>query len=158
MRLWEDGGAWHWVKRSDERARALVDGETVGKPPHYSRQTPGADEFMSNGKTLVLMTDDGLAVWGAIENMDPAGKRRWRVSIFRNKGPRVSSELVAEATDRTFDYWRNHYRCIPSVPLQTEVDPTKVRRKRDPGRCFLRAGWRRIGVVNGLVVLQAPTP
>lgn len=37
----------------------------------------------------------------------------------------------------------------------TFVDPGKVRRKRDPGRCFLKAGFRRVGsTAGGLVALQ----
>ncbi len=56
---------------------------------------------------------------------------------------------------RTFDFWRRVHG-LPSVPLQTEVDPGKTRPKRDPGRCFLRAGWFVVGVRRGLVILQAP--
>lgn len=63
---------------------------------------------------------------------------------------------MREATARTYAYWRRHYGGLPAVPLTTEVDPRKTRRKRDPGRCFLRAGWSRVGVVRGLVVLRAP--
>lgn len=152
-----EDGHWRRVLRSDGRARALVDGEhRADGQPHYSRQTPGAAEFMANGRTLVLLTDDGLAVWGVIENMDPAGGRRWRCSMFRNEGPVLSSELVREATARTYEYWKRHYGGAPSVPLTTEVDPAKTRRKRDPGRCFRRAGWSVFGMVRGLVVLQAP--
>lgn len=33
--------------------------------------------------------------------------------------------------------------------------PSRVRRKRDPGRCYLRAGFRRVGVTKGgLITLQ----
>lgn len=142
-------GAWWAVDRCDERARRLADS-------HYSRQTPGARDFMSSGRTLVLLTLDSLAVWGAIENLDPAGGLHWRVSIFRNTSPARSSELVAEGTARTFEYWERHYGARPRVPLRTEVDPSKTRRKRDPGRCFLKAGWRRIEVKRGLVILEAP--
>lgn len=156
--LWRDG-LWRKVRRCDARAVALVDGTyAAGAPPHYSRQTVGAAEFMANGRTLVLLTDDGLAVWGAIENMDPAGGARWRCSIFRNEGPHLSSVLVAEATRRTYDYWTRRFGQLPSVPLQTEVDPLRTRRKRDPGRCFRRAGWTVVGEARGLVVLQAPAP
>lgn len=42
------------------------------------------------------------------------------------------------------------------APTWTEVDPRKTRRKRDPGRCFIKAGWRVVGESNGLVVLEAP--
>lgn len=113
---------------------------------------------MANGKTFVMLTRDARAVWGVIENMDPAGAPRWRCSIFRNEGPILSSDLVREATSRTYAYWSRHYGGHPAVPLTTEIDPGKTRRKRDPGRCFLRAGWKRIGEVRGLVVLEAPAP
>ena len=43
-----------------------------------------------------------------------------------------------------------------TVPLTTEVDPSRVRRKRDPGRCFRRAGWLVTGIVRGLWVYEAP--
>jgi hypothetical protein len=85
------------------------------------------------------------------------GVHLWRVSIFRNESPVLSSELVREATDRTRDYWRRHYGGEPSAPLRTEVDPIKTRRKRDPGRCFIKAGWRVVGETkSGLVQLEAP--
>lgn len=44
----------------------------------------------------------------------------------------------------------------PAEPLETEVDPTKTRHKRDPGRCFRRAGWTVTGERRGLVILRAP--
>lgn len=146
--FWEDG-LWRRVSARDARARALAD-------RHYSRQTPGASDFMASGRKLVLLTLDERAVWGAIENLDPVGNLRWRVSLFRNEGPTLSSALVIEATTRTYLFWTRHYRSVPAVPLQTEVDPRSVRSKRDPGRCFLRAGWRTVGVRRGLVVLEAP--
>lgn len=145
-----DTDPWIRVRRCDGRARRLAD-------RHYSRQTPGAQEFMASGKTLVLLSRDALSVWGAIENMDPAGGLRWRVSIFRREGGAVrSSDLIRSATQRTFAYWRIRYGAVPPVPLTTEVDPKKTRSKRDPGRCFIRAGWHRIDVRRGLVILEAP--
>lgn len=154
--LFDMGGRWHAVDRCDVRARRLAD-------RHYSRQSPGAVDFMAAGVTLVLLTDCERAVWGAIENLDPAGAPRGRVSIFRNEGAGLSSDLIREATDRTYVYWSKPPRRRPSVPLTTEVDPDRTKRKRDPGRCFIRAGWRVVDVrrrhVAGggtLVVLQAP--
>lgn len=151
---------WLPVKRCEPRARALVDGESFGGAPHYSRQTPGATEFMSNGRTFVLLTDCGRGVWGVIENKDPRGGLHWRVSMFRNEGAGLSSALVRTATDLTFAYWLRRYGALPKVPLRTEVDPSKTRRKRDPGRCFRKAGWRVVGETKtgrGVrVVLEAP--
>ena len=111
---------------------------------------------MASGRTLVLLSADALACWGAIENMDPVGNRRWRCSIFRNESPVLSSDLVREATSTTYAYWLRHYGGLPTVPLQTEVNPSATRRKRDPGRCFLRAGWTRVDERRGLVILEAP--
>jgi len=144
-------GYWQRVRRTDPRARRLAD-------RHYSRQTPGAAEFMASGRTLVLLAElsGAFAVWGAIENLDPVGNRRWRCSIFRNETLILSSALIEEATERTYAFWLRHYSGLPSVPLTTEVDPERVLRKRDPGRCFRRAGWTVRGIVRGLVVLQAP--
>lgn len=149
LRAFDDGGAWHRVSRYDARARALAE-------RHYPRQTPGAPQFLPPGRRLVMLTDDGLAVWGVCENLDPAGALRWRVTIFRNEGPRLSSSLVLEGTARTFEHWRRRYGGVPPVPLQTEIDPRKTRRKRDPGRCFRKAGWREVARRRGLVVLEAP--
>lgn len=102
---------WRNVRRNDVRARELADG-------HYSRQTPGADEFMSSGRTFVLLAEvDGKrAVWGAIENLDPAGGRRFRCSIFRNETSLLSSDLVREATALTLDRWRRVFGWSGSPP------------------------------------------
>ena len=76
LALFAPDGFWRPVKRCDITARLLAD-------RHYSRQTIGAIGFMASGKTLVMTALDGAAVWGVIENMDPAGNLRWRCSIFR---------------------------------------------------------------------------
>lgn len=147
--------AWEIVDRDDPRARRLAD-------EHYPRRTPGAREFMTVGKTLVMLTPCNRATWGVIENLDPTGAPHWRCTIFRNVGAGRSSDLIREATVLTFEYWRRHYGGVPVVPLRTEVDPKKVRPKRDPGRCFIRAGWRVVegsprSKRRGLVILEAPT-
>lgn len=122
-------------------------------------------DFMASGKTLVLLAEHQepgswsppyFAVWGAIENLDPAGNRRWRCSIFRNETLILSSTLIAEATERTYAFWLRHYGGVPPVPLTTEVDPERIIHKRDPGRCFRKAGWRVVRTVRGLLVLEAP--
>lgn len=149
------GRAWWVVTKYDPRARALAD-------RHYSRRTVGGDGFMACGRTLVMLTLCGRAVWGAVENLDPVGGLHWRISIFRNEGTgRLSSELVREGTELTAAWWRLHYGGLPPVPLRTEIDVSEVRPKRDPGRCFRRAGWRVVesarGDARGLVVLEAPS-
>lgn len=142
---------WQEVKRCDSRARVLAD-------LHYSRQTHGAREFMPPGATFVLLTADGRAVWGAVENRF-RGRTHWRITIFRNTGGRLSSFLIRQATRLTRAKWRLG-RGTPGR-LRTEVDASKIRRKRDPGRCFLRAGWTVVGKTRrgrhpGAIVLEAP--
>lgn len=69
--------------------------------------------------------------------------------------------LITAAVAATAAVWRP-----PSLGIVTFVDPTKVRRKRDPGRCFRRAGFRPVGSTKaGLLALQllpdafpAPSP
>lgn len=148
--LWATG---HWieVRRCDRDAASIAD-------RHYSRQTPGAIEFLPPGQTLALVTRDGGAVWGVCLNLDPVGSLRWRVTIFRREHGALASDLVREATALTYSRWRERGP-LPSIPLTTEVDPRKTRKKRDPGRCFLRAGWRVIDHDRrGLIVLKAPAP
>ena len=64
-------------------------------------------------------------------------------STFRNERGRdfLSSELILEAIAATRYYW-------PDAPtphgLITFVAPGKVKRKRDPGRCYLRAGFQQL--------------
>lgn len=55
---------WRRVKRCDVAARELAD-------RHYSRQTPGAQDFMPPGRTFVMLTPDDRAVWGVVENQAP---------------------------------------------------------------------------------------
>jgi len=149
-------GACPWVEvnKNHRGARELAD-------RHYSRQTPGAPGFLPPGRTLVLVTRCGRAVWGVCENVDPAGVLRFRVTIFRNEGAGLSSSLISSATTRTLATWQSRHGI--RAPLRTEVDASRVRAKRDPGRCFRRAGWRFVGETAGghgrrrLLVFEAPT-
>ena len=153
---------WRHVHRCYYAARDLVDGDgSETGLPHYSRQTPGAQDFMGSGWTFVLYheSDAGRAVWGVILNRAPGTEEwRWRCSVFRNESSIQSSDMIKAATAETYSYWERKYHGRPGVPLTTEVDPARVRRKRDPGRCFIKAGWRRVGVTKdkGLIVFEAP--
>lgn len=150
----------HVVSETDPRALALVDGThpLAAGQPHYSRQHPGSPTFTGNGASLVMVTGDAMSVWSVIHQRVVASTEwRWRCNVFRRVGGGLASDLIRSATESTRLAWARRYGRLPEVPLTTEVDPAKVRRKRDPGRCFLRAGWRVIGVTgNGLVRLEAP--
>jgi hypothetical protein len=75
----------------------------------------------------------------------------WMCSAFRNESPHLSSELITEAVAATRSIWPEP----PELGMVTFVDPTKIRHKRDPGRCYLKAGFKRIGASkSGKIALQ----
>jgi hypothetical protein len=63
----------------------------------------------------------------------------------RESHPAQSSVLIREAIAAT----RWYYGDPPPLGMVTFVDAGKVRRKRDPGRCFIRAGFKKVGKTKG---------
>ena len=120
---------------------------------HYSRQTPGSDQFMPPGRKLVLSRAD--AVWGTSWPFAQYVRHQWAGAmlccLFRNEGECLSSSLIRDALAAT--RWR--YPELPALGMVTFINAAKVRHKRDPGRCFLRAGFIRCGETKGgLIALQ----
>lgn len=151
-----EAGPWVEVNRYQPGARELAD-------RHYSRRTPGDPQWLPPGEPFALLSRCGRAVWGVVHGFVPnTPEKRWRCSIFRNEGAGLSSVLIAIATTLTFAHWSERYGGLPPVRLSTEIDAGKIKRKRDPGRCFRRAGWTVRGLTPGghgrpsLVVLDAP--
>jgi hypothetical protein len=137
-----------WVvgHRFDADARALAD-------RHYNRQSPGAPQFAPPGRLLVLKTPSLDAFWVTCwpRFAQHAWLGAWICTAFRNEGPLLSSELIRDAVACT----RAKFPCPPSLGMVTFVNPRKVRHKRDPGRRFLRAGFRRDGYTkSGLIALR----
>lgn len=77
-----------------------------------------------------------LFVWRKFISAD--GQQGVNNAIFRNDGAGLSSLLITEAMRLAWDRW-------PGERLYTYVNPQAIRRKRDPGRCYIRAGWRPCG-------------
>ncbi len=75
--------------------------------------------------------------------------------MFRNEGAGLSSELIRQAVAATRAYWGEP----PSLGMVSFVDANEVRRKRDPGRCFRKAGWKHVGHTKGglLAFQQLPS-
>lgn len=123
---------------------------------HYSRRTVGSDQFVAPGACLVLVAAD-KALWVSRlpepQYVRHAWPDAWECATFRNEGAGLSSELIREAVAAT--RWR--YGEPPSAGMITFVDPERTRHKRDPGRCFVRAGFDRLDErtkKRGLVVLR----
>ena len=136
-----------WVEsyRADPRAAAIAD-------RHYNRH---ARQFVPPGRCLVFLTPDAGALWitswPIAEYVQHAWAGAWICSCFRREsGPRAS-DLIRAAIAATRYTWP----AIPPLGMVTFVDRDKVRPKRDPGRCFLRAGFRIVGETKGgLLALQ----
>lgn len=133
--------------RADPRAVALAD-------RHYNRQKIGTPQFVPPGRCFVLTTPEADAVWVTswpfAEYVKHAWAGAWVNSIFRNESRHLSSELIREAIAATRTEWEP-----PALGIITFVDAGKVRRKRDPGRCYIKAGFKRVGfTAGGLVALQ----
>lgn len=106
------------------------------------------------GRSLVLTTESYNALWVSMwpypEYVRHAWPDSWFCQIFRNEGPMLSSKLIKEAVGVTLEYWKY----IPQDGLITFIDKTKVQ-SNNPGYCFLRAGFERVGETqSGLVSLQ----
>ena len=129
--------AWRLSWRNDPTARAIAD-------RHYNRQAVGAPGFVPPGRCLVLLSDSPalwVTSWPLAAYVQHAWAGAWVCSCFRNEGPALSSDLIRAAVAAT--RWR--WPTPPPLGMVTFVDPAKVRRKRDPGRCFVRAGFRPAG-------------
>jgi len=126
-------GPWMLTHKGDAACRMLAD-------RHYSRQTPGADMFCRPGKNLVLRTALADAVWVTWSGIRDDGLQAWECTIFRNESPHMSSQMIKAAVTATLAEWGTP----PADGLITYVAPDKIR-SINPGCCFKRAGWQRIG-------------
>jgi hypothetical protein len=136
---------WRVSWRADVAARKVAD-------RHYSRQSVGAAQFVPPGRCVVLVIPDvalWITSWPFGEFVKHAWPGAWVCSAFRNERSdlHLSSELITEALAATRFYWTP-----PAEGMITFVDPMKTRRKRDPGRCFRRAGFVDAGETKGGLV------
>lgn len=146
---------WALSDKGDPRAVAIYD-------RHYSRRPSsiGKPCIAPPGRCLVLTLPIGGGLWVTSAQLPEFVKHSWPgawlCTVFRNESAALSSTLVIAAVEATVAAWGP----LPPAGFVTFVDAGKVRRKRDPGRCFLRAGWTRVGETRGgLVILRlSPCP
>jgi hypothetical protein len=146
----EESAFWYLSHRADKRALPLAD-------RHYSRQKPGTPQFVPPGRCVVLLTQDADALWVSSWPFAEYVKHDWRgawiCSLFRNEGDVLSSLLIRDAVAVTRSMWE-----APEIGMVTFIDATKTRHKRDPGRCFLRAGFAHAGYTKGGLRVLILTP
>ena len=118
---------------------------------HYTaRLTRKIRQFVGPGGKMVLLTPDARALFVWRKFISDDAQTGVNCAVFRNEGSSAgrSSELIEAAKVLAWDRW-------PGERLYTYVDASQVRHKRDPGRCFLRAGFRYCGVTkSGKLILE----
>jgi hypothetical protein len=134
---------WERSNRADPEAVVLAD-------RHYNRQKPGTPQFVPPGRCLVFLTTDRLAVWVTsapfAEYTKHAWAGAWINTLFRREpGAGLASTLIREAVAATVAIWPN----VPALGMVSFVDASKTRHKRDPGRCYRKAGFRHVGFTQG---------
>ena len=89
------------------------------------------------------------AYFTCVRNRPEFIRHAWPNSImctaFRNEGSILSSTLLLEALGIVRWKWPS----LPSDGLITLIDEKKIRNKQNPGYCFLKAGFKRLGYGKG---------
>jgi hypothetical protein len=130
LRLFELGGPWEKVTRSDPFVNRLAD-------RHYPRRSIGCGQLGGPGEVLILRSLDDTAGWITHYTKFPDdGLYAWRCSMFRNEGDQLSSDLIVAAMELTAELWGRP----PVDGWLTYIDTAKVR-SPNPGYCFKEAGW-----------------
>lgn len=141
-------GPWVTVTDGNETAFSLF-------LRHYSagRHQRKIRQFVGPGQKIVLLTPDARAlfVWRREKpeyRLD--GQLGVNCAVFRNErsSAGLSSDLIRAADAIAWEKW-------PGERLFTFVAPKKVRHKRDPGRCFIKAGYKLCGrTKSGLLIFE----
>jgi len=133
---------WRLSWRADPVARAIAD-------RHYNRQKVGSPQFVPPGRCLVLVSVCGRALWVTswpfARYVKHAWAGAWVCSAFRNEGAGLSAELIREALAATRWRWRD----VPEIGMITFVNVDKIANKTNPGYCYRRAGFARVGLTAG---------
>jgi hypothetical protein len=139
---------WRMSNRFDPAALPLAD-------RHYNRQKPGTPQFCPPGKALVLLANSPAnALW--VSSYQRYAKHAWPGAwvntLFRNEGAGLSSALILQAVAATRAAWGEPN----SEGMITFINTEKVRKKRDWGRCYRKAGFNVVGRTKerNYIVLQ----
>jgi hypothetical protein len=133
---------WHKSHRADPEVAPLAD-------RHYNRQKIGSPQFAPPGRCLVLKTQPldafWITSWPYAQYTKHAWAGAWVCSAFRNEGKLLSSLLIRQAVAASRFYWNE----TPDLGMITFVNCDKVKKKRDFGRCYLKAGFKHVGFTKG---------
>ena len=126
---------WQIVSKRDPRVVGLYRRHYSWKKNRKSTKKLLRAGITAPGEDITLLRVDcsALFVW-LKQKYRRDGQTGINCAVFRNEGSELSSRLILEAEIWAWDKY-------PGARLYTFVDPREVNHKRDPGRCFKKAGW-----------------
>ncbi len=131
-----DGYYWQPIKDGDARGLWLWN-RHYSKYHYKDNRKPRT--WVGPGERIVLLGSDCLALW-VWRKMNDGGMDHQEgvcCSVFRNEGPRLSSELINEACELAWQKW-------PNERLYTYINASAIR-SHNPGYCYKIAGWQICG-------------
>ena len=129
---------WWLTKDGDKTCLAMY--ERHYSAYHY-RDGRKRTQFVGPGEKVVLRTATGDAFFVWRKFIDDSGQQGVNCAVFRNEGQVRSSDLIRQADAIADHVW-------PGERHYTYVNPKAVR-SRNPGFCFVAAGWRKCGMTKG---------
>ena len=145
------------MKPASEHWRFTTDGDPYGMAlyeRHYSCRgyKDGRQRrlFIGPGEKMALLTQCARALFVWRKFLDDSGQQGVCCAVFRNESGIKSSLLIREAMEVAWSRWSGER-------LYTFVNAGQVRSK-NPGACFLMAGWRRVGMTRGGLHILEATP
>jgi hypothetical protein len=142
---------WRMVKDGDPRAFEIMQRHYTYQAYRDGRRelprNPNRMLFVGPGEKMVLLHSSGaLFVWRKF--IDKSGQKGVNCAVFRNESNILSSKLILEAEEIANKRW-------PGERFYTYVNAKKVRSK-NPGFCFLKAGWNKCGKTQAkkLIILE----
>ena len=139
--------AGNWIQVRDGNPSAWVLFQRHYSKYHY-KDGRNPRRFVGPGERIVLVTQDGLALFVWRKFIDASGQKGVNCSVFRNEGPVLSSRLILAAEKWAQARW-------PGERLYTYVNARKIK-STNPGYCFLMAGWEKCGITKTrkLIILE----
>ena len=139
---------WFFARDGNPDARSLFDRHYSRR--HYRNRQPKL--FVGPGQKLVLINGDASAlfVWRLFRCDIQPPQTGVNCAVFRNESAVRSSNLIRQATAVAWQRW-------PHSRLWTLVDSRRIR-STNPGCCFLKAGWSRVGTAKHGKIILAISP
>ena len=146
-----DLGTWIATHDGDSAAFAIYKRHYSYRPYADGRRedwrNPNRFQFVGPGEHLVMVTPEYDALWVWRKFIDDSGEKGVCCSVFRNESSRLSSQMILDAEEFLPCKWPTETR------LYTLVNAELTRKKRDPGRCFRKAGYCYVRTLeSGLLV------